>query len=284
MKTILLPTDFSRNAWNAIEYALHFFKDEKCKFYVLNTYTPAFYRLDYLLGGPAMSAIPDFGLDISLEGLENTLKRIEKEYSNPKHTFETVSSFNTLSEEIKECPERKKVDMVVMGTQGASGAKEFFLGSNTVHALRKSKVPILVVPNVYKFVPIKDILLSTGYESKYKPEELEPLLAIVARFKAKLHVLHALEDFELTPSQKDNKTYLKQIFNVLKDIIFVDSTEEYMPNIVHAYIEKNQIGLVVMMNRKHHFLDQLLLRHHVDMVGYHSDIPFLVLPDTSEIS
>ncbi|NDV44123.1 universal stress protein [Flagellimonas sediminis] len=284
MKNMLLPTDFSRNAWNAIEYALHFFKDEKCKFYILNTYTPAFYRMDYLLGGPAMSAVPDFGLDISLEGLENTVKRIEKEYKNPNHSFEMISSFNTLSDEIREFSERRKVDMVVMGTQGATGAKEFFLGSNTVHVLRKSKVPVLVVPRSYDFKPIKDVLLPTGYESKYKAEELEPLMAIATRFKAKLHVLHALEDFELTPSQKDNKSYLKQMFKNLQDIVFVDTTEEYMPNIVHTYIEKNHVGLVVMMNRKHQFLDQLLLRHHVDMLGYHCDIPFLVLRDTSELS
>ncbi len=70
MKNILLPTDFSRNAWNAIAYALHFLKDEPCIFYLLNTYTPAFYRADYLIGGPAVSAIPDIRVDVSLAGLD----------------------------------------------------------------------------------------------------------------------------------------------------------------------------------------------------------------------
>ena len=283
MKRILLPTDFSKDAWNAIEYALHFFKEEKCMFYILNTYTPAFYRIDYLMGGPAMSAIPDVGVDISLEGLENTLKRIEEQYNNPNHTFEILSSFNTLPDEVHDISERKKLDMVVMGTQGASGAKEFFMGSNTVHVIRKAIVPVLAVPQAYEYKEIKNMLMPTGYETKYKPNELKPLVDTVKRFKANLHVVHALEDYKLTDLQKDNKEHLKDIFRTLPDVVFTDSTGEYMPNIVHSYIDKNNIGLVAMMNRKHTFLGQLLLKHHVDVVGYHCQVPFLVLPDTSEL-
>ncbi len=49
MKKILLPTDFSENALNAIDYALQLFKDEKCAFFILNTYTPMIYNYEYQL-------------------------------------------------------------------------------------------------------------------------------------------------------------------------------------------------------------------------------------------
>src|SRR5680860_985783 len=78
MKNILIPTDFSPNAWNAVVYAMQFLKDENCKFYFLHTYTPSFYRLDYMIGGPEFSAIPDYEVDVSVEGLEKTIK-------NPTH-------------------------------------------------------------------------------------------------------------------------------------------------------------------------------------------------------
>ena len=78
MKKILLPTDFSDSAWNAITYAMDFFKNEVCTFYLLHAYTPAFYRMDYILGGPMFSAIPDAEVDISLAGLEKTLLRYKK--------------------------------------------------------------------------------------------------------------------------------------------------------------------------------------------------------------
>ena len=107
MKKILIPTDFSRNAWNAICYALDFFKNEACTFYFLHTYTPAFYRMDYMLGGPAYSAIPDVGIDISIAGLEKTLKDVQEQFPNPNHTYETISAFNTLTDEINELSEKE---------------------------------------------------------------------------------------------------------------------------------------------------------------------------------
>ncbi|MEZ4811617.1 MAG: universal stress protein [Allomuricauda sp.] len=283
MKKIILPTDFSKNAWNAIDYALHFFKDEKCVFYLLNTYTPAFYRVDYLVGGPVQSAIPDVGVDISLKGLEYALERINKEYKNPNHQFETLSAFNILSDEVQELCESQKIDMVVMGTQGASGAKEFFLGSNTVHVIRKAPAPVLAVPKEYRFKPIEKVLLPTGYWSKYRSEEVEPLIMLIKRMGATLHVVHAAEGHTLTKVQLENKGHLLRLLKGIPTV-FHDVAEDYMPNIVHSYVKKNSIGLIAMMNRKHSFLDRLVLKQNVDSVGYHSEVPFLVLRDTSELS
>ena len=48
MKNILLPTDFSDNSWNAIQYAVELFKDEKCNFFLLNTYTPIIYNVEFM--------------------------------------------------------------------------------------------------------------------------------------------------------------------------------------------------------------------------------------------
>ncbi|WP_396590174.1 universal stress protein [Allomuricauda sp. R78024] len=282
MKKILLPTDFSKNAWNAIDYALQFFENEACLFYVLNTYTPSFYRVDYMVGGPVHSAIPDVGVDLSLGGLEHTLLRIEKKYKNPKHQFETLSAFNTPTDEIKEVCETKDIDMVVMGTQGASGAKELFLGSNTVHVIRKSKRPVLAVPVEYDFRKITQVLLPTDYASKYNLNELEPLLEIVSKNKALLHVVHAVEEDDLTPIQLENQEHLKVLLKGLS-VVFQDITDAYMPNVVHSYVEKNDMDLIVMMNKKHSFLERLLLKQNVDSIGYSSTVPFLVLHDTSEI-
>ena len=283
MKKILLPTDFSKNAWNAIDYALHFFKNEHCTFYLLNAYTPSFYRVDYMFGGPAQSALPDIGVDLSIEGLEYALKRIEKKYKNPFHQFKTISAFNTLTDEVREVCADKNIDMVVMGTQGASGAKEFFMGSNTVHVLRKAPVPVLAVPTEYDFKDISKIGLPTDYWSKYKPKEIAPLLDLVRKFGATLYVVHVVEEHDLTPAQLDNRKHLEHLLNGIPTI-FEDITDAYMPNGLHTYVDRNSIGLLAMMNRKHSFLERLVLKQNVDAVGYHSAVPFLVLPDTSEIA
>ncbi|WP_350285334.1 universal stress protein [uncultured Croceitalea sp.] len=282
MKKILLPTDFSKNAFNAISYGLQLFKDDECTFYLLNTYTPRFYRVDYLIGGPPVSTIPDMGVDLSLEGLKRTRERVEKEFPNPKHQFKTISVFNTLTAQIQETCESEQIAMVIMGTQGASGAEEFFLGSNTVHVIRKSDCPVLAVPEDYTFKGIDQILFPTDYASKYKIEELEPLQQMALKFNAVIHVVHAVEDDDITARQLKNKAFLKEQLKEYK-VVFQDVTKQYMPNVVHNYTDKNQIDLIVMMNKRHSFLDRLLLKQNVDVIGYSSSVPFLVLRDTSEI-
>ena len=281
MKNILLPTDFSNNAWNAICYALEFFKTEKCEFQILHTYTPTFYRMDYLMGGPTFSAIPDKGVDIAQAGLDKTLVDIKLKFNNPKHTFKTLSAFNTLTNEILELSETKDFDLIVMGTQGATGAKAIFLGTNTVHVIRKSKIPILVVPVGYEFKEINSIIFPTDYEQLYQDKDLKLLINLLNTHNAKLTILHVKEEYDLVDEQKVNKKALMDYFkNINPD--FVEERGKLMPEAIRTYIEEHQSGLLVMMSRKHSFLERLTVKSNVDFIGYHTTIPFLVIPETSE--
>lgn len=281
MNTVLIPTDFSRNAWHAISYALLFFKDETSTFYLLHTYSPAFYRMDYMMGGPAVSAIPDVGIEISLAGLETTLAEVKKEFPNRRHRFETLSAFNTLTDEVREITRKKGIDLVVMGTKGASGAKQLFLGSNTVFVIRKAEVPVLVVPEDVAYHPVRTILFPSDYLSRYRPEELEPVLHIARMHQSRLILLHVRENSGLTDAQKDNKAHLERSLQEL-DYETVEETGELMPDAVLKYTEEHPIDLLVMMNRRHSFLERLLVRQNVDQIGFHVKVPFLVVPDSTE--
>ena len=283
MKTILIPTDFSENAWHAISYAMNFFKDEYCTFYLLHTYSPAFYRMDYVVGGPAFSAIPDVGVDISLMGLEKTVEDIKKTWANIRHRFEVVSSFNTLTDEVNELVSGKGIDLVVMGTQGASGAKEVFLGSNTVFVIRKARTPVMAIPEKVKYHPVRNILFPSDYLSAYRPEDLEPVLQIARMHQARFTLLHVNEVNGLTEVQKDNKSHLERHLEEL-DYETVELDGQLMPDAVLRYIEEHPVDLLVMMNRRHSFFERLLIRQNVDQIGFHVQIPFVVVPDTSETS
>lgn len=281
MNTILIPTDFSRNAWHAISYALMFFKNETSTFYLLHTYSPAFYRMDYMMGGPAVSAIPDVGVDISLAGLETTLAEVKKEFPNPRHRFETLSAFNTLTDEVREVIRKKGIDLVVMGTKGASGAKQLFMGSNTVFVIRKAQVPVLVVPEDVAYHPVRNILFPSDYLSRYRPEELEPVLHIARMHQSRILLLHVRENSGLSDAQKDNKAHLERCLEEL-DYETVEETGELMPDAVLKYTEEHPIDLLVMMNRRHSFLERLLVRQNVDQIGFHVKVPFLVVPDSTD--
>ena len=279
---ILLPTDFSKNSGNAISYAMELFKNEKCNFFFLHTYTPSFYRMDYMLGGPLFSAIPDSDVDISLAGLEKTLKDVKKSYNNPKHSYNVISAFNTLTDEINEVTIEKEIDMVVMGTQGATGAKEIFLGTNTVYALRKAIAPVLVIPENYTFQKIQKILLPSDYLSNYKDNELSTAIKMVKMNKAKLIVLHVKEEYDLTASQEENKMALYRRLDGLSTTL-TELKGSLMPNAILNYVQKNGIDLLMMMNRKHSFFERIFEKQNVDQIGFHIKIPFLVIRDTAKV-
>ena len=65
MKKILLPTDFSENSWNAIQFALHFFKDQRCNFILLNTYTPIIYQFEYMQSSTTQFRVMDAAKETS---------------------------------------------------------------------------------------------------------------------------------------------------------------------------------------------------------------------------
>ena len=279
---ILLPTDFSKNSGNAISYAMELFKNEKCNFFFLHTYTPSFYRMDYMLGGPMFSAIPDSGVDISLAGLEKTLKDVKKSYKNPNHSYNIISAFNTLTDEINEVTIEKEIDMVVMGTQGATGAKEIFLGTNTVYVLRKAIAPVLVIPENYTFQKIEKILLPSDYLTNYKDNELSTAIKMVKMNKAKLIVLHVKEEYDLTASQEENKMALYRRLDGLSTTL-TELKGSLMPNAILNYVQKNGIDLLMMMNRKHSFFERIFEKQNVDQIGFHIKIPFLVIRDTAKV-
>ncbi len=282
MKNILIPTDFSRNAWNAIEYAMEFFKDQRCTFFFLHTYTPSFYRMDYVLGGPSFSAIPDKGLDISQAGLEQTVEKTKMQYANPNHTFEMVSAFNILTDEINEVSRDKDIDLVVMGTQGATGAKEIFLGSNTVYVIRKAAIPLLAIPNNYSFLSINKILFPTDYLTQYKEEELALLIEFTKLHNASVTVLHVQEESGLTESQLEHKNHLRNIVAQIPHTM-QELRGANMPDAVIDYAHTFEMDLITMMNRKHSFLERLMVRQNIDQIGFHVKVPLLVIRDTAKI-
>lgn len=281
MKKILLPTDFSDNAWNAIVYALEFFKNEACEFHILHTYTPTFYRADYMIGGPIYTAIPDVGVDIAQAGLDKTLVDIKLKFKNPKHKFKAFSAFNTLTNEVTELTETKDFDLIVMGTQGATGAKEIFLGTHTVHVLRKSKIPVLVIPKGCTSREIKSILFPTDYATPYKKEDLQYILDVAKMHHAKLTILNVKDNYSLTDGQIANQKSLADYFGAL-DHEFKQIKGQLMPDAIHEFVSQHNIALLAMMNRKHSFLERLRVKPNVDSIGYHTKIPFLAIRDTWE--
>ncbi len=276
MKKILLPTDFSENSINAIKYAVQLFKNEKCTFHLLNTYTPILYDNEYLVYNASQPTLTEIYKNNSQKGLSRVLRKIRKEFPNEKHEFKKISSFNMLSDEIKEQVKEKEIDLVVMGTQGATGAEEILFGTHTVHAIQKTKCPLLAIPSHYEYRPPKEILFPTDYETDL-PALLNILKEIASRNSSNIHILHVHFGPGLSKEQESNKKALGEMFKD-QGHHFYSIAEKSVTRVIYDFQEDNPIDLLAMVNNKHSFFENLLFRPVVTEIGFHVKVPFLVIP------
>jgi len=281
MKTIILPTDFSKNAYNAISYALQLFSKEECTFFLVNTYTPAIYQSEYILHSPGQIGLGDIYQSQSEENLKALKKKLLKEFKNPKHHFVTHSAFNILIDEIVELARTEKADLIIMGTQGATGAKEIFLGSHTVHVIKKAPCPVLAVPAGFAYVPPEEILFPTDFEVNYKEAQLSILLHLAKMHGSTFDVIHISTGFDLTVKQEKNKQSLAAMLKK-NTHHFHDLPGQEIIEGINSFQASKKVTMLVMIQNKHTFLERLFIEPVVKKIGFHVTIPFMVLPHPNE--
>tara|TARA_R110000868_G_scaffold136879_1_gene350054 strand:+ start:30982 stop:31821 length:840 start_codon:yes stop_codon:yes gene_type:complete len=276
MKKILLPTDFSDNSFEAIGYALRLFKNINCRFFLMHTYIPPVYNAEYLVGSPGLIGLGDVMQETSRTQLEKLKNRLQKEYNNPKHSFEVHTAFNTLLNEVMETVESEGIDLVVMGTKGATGAEEILFGTNTVHIIKKAICPVLVVPPNFEYENPLEILFPTDFDIAYNKKILAPLLDIADEHGSQINVLHVSTGYELTENQEKQKDGLEKILE--KRAQFHDVSSNEIINAINAFQAKEKINLLVMVQNKHTFFERLFIEPVIKKIGFHVTIPFMVIP------
>ena len=275
MKKILLPTDFSDNAWSAVVYALKLYVKKECTFYFINSCKTEASAMSNM-SNKLLSIIKDTAMKDLLE-----LKRMARiANANEMHSFEIILSSESLIDAIKRVIKTHNIDTVVMGTKGASKTKEIFFGSNTVNALKKIKrCPILVVPDEYNFVEPHQIAFPTDYNKLYDDKVLNPLKNISKLYNSKIRILHIEEENELSETQELNIKRLDE------NLSLFENTFHWMPNynkkaaVINDFIEELEIDILVMVNHKHSFIENIINEPVVKKIGFHPVIPFLVIPE-----
>jgi nucleotide-binding universal stress UspA family protein len=284
MKRILLPTDFSENAYNAISYAVQLYKDIKCKFYILHTYTPV-----SISAGRMVDNYSSFDLqDITKETAERKLKgiedRLKTEFNNANHTFITMVSFNTLTSEMVEVVKKKEIDFVIMGTKGATGAKEIFIGSNTMQTIKNLKCPVIAIPSGFKYEKPSEILFPTDY----KIHKANKYLSLIKELcennnNSKLHILNVSQDISLKEKQEQTETFLDDFFKETKHLFHNTENQDLVKAII-TFKKTYKINFLIMVHNEHNFFENLFFKPVVNQMVYHTNIPFLVIPSEDQIN
>ncbi|WP_422079529.1 universal stress protein [Ulvibacterium sp.] len=280
-KRILLPTDFSKNALNAIRYALSLYGNQRCDIYFLNAYQVHGYSIDSMMVPEPGEKFYEAAKKRSEEGFEKLKEILKLHGQNEKHTYHTISTYNSLLYAIKNTIAKKDIDIVVMGTKGATGSDTILFGTNTVDAMERiTECPVMAIPEQVTFATPKEIVFPTDYITGFKRRELNHLKEISKLHGSFIRVLHIKENPELSRIQESNKILLEAIledvnhsFHMLNDIKVHTG--------IAAFIESRGSDMIAFVNRKHRFFGSMLSKPLVKQLGYHSRIPILALNDYS---
>lgn len=275
---VLLPTDFSENAWNAISYAIDFFKSKECNFYLLHVN-----RIENMVVGtesymPTTDVIEEVFVKPSRNKLRQLLKEISEHHkTNKKHSFYTLTDNYFFLESVRKHVEEKKIDMIVMGTKGASGLKEFIVGSNTGDIITKVKCTTLVVPEDAKYNQLEEIAFPSDFNLSYDISILKPLTDVIKDTKSNLRIIHIQnKDASLNPEQQNNKELLNDYFEEFNPS-FHFLTNKKVEDAIQCFVESRNIDMIVMVAKNLNYFQNILFHTKVEKITYHTDVPFLVL-------
>jgi len=272
-KNVLLPTDFSDNAWSAAVYALKLYAEEECDFYFLHA---------SIIKVSMMSNISNKLNRTMLENALNDLNELkymaEKASVNANHNFHIILNECDLDDAIEIALQKHHIDLVVMGTKGATKAKGMFFGSNTVNLIKATKTcPILIVPDEFDFVKPEQIAFPTDFKRFYG-EELLPLKRIAELHNSKIRIVHISNENNFEKNQDYNlamlKVYLEDYphtFHWMPD--YDEKTKE-----INDFIEELDINILTMINYKHSFIENIIKEPIVKKIGFKPIVPFLVIP------
>ncbi|KAA5823571.1 universal stress protein [Algibacter amylolyticus] len=276
MKHILLPTDFSKNSINAIHYALKLFKNEDCQFYILNIQKASSFISDNMMAVNSSTTIYKTLIDAAKKSISNILTTIKKSYNNQRHEFHSIVDYDNFIDSINQVSQKHSIDLIVMGTKGASGLEKVLFGSNTVRVMQRCLVPVLAIPNGYSYNGIDRLAFITTNSKQFKTGELDILTQFVNQNNAALDVLHLSDENNLLYRAQDNTDFFSSHFNNLKHH-YLNTTSSKLFKDVSAFIKEDYIDILAIVNKKHSFLERLFTTHTVERLAFKIDIPLLVL-------
>jgi nucleotide-binding universal stress UspA family protein len=275
MKRLLVPTDFSPCADNAINFAVGIAKVLSAEIVLLNVYEHA------------GSTYTDYvGLDKEFRATmmnERLLKLKQLQKSMEETEGITVSLLQyegSIKENIIRSSTDINADIIIMGTLGNGGIKERLWGSSTAAVIGASKIPVVAVPIEYDGV-LPDKILFTTNHFEGSPRILDPLFELAATNMAQVFVaLFSSGTAEGAAAAKELVEYGQQLQESYHDQSLITEylTGNDFENAIEQYVDRNDIKLLAMVTYQRSFFERLFYPSMSKKMSYHTRIPLLVIP------
>ncbi len=277
MKNILIPTDFSYNAWNALEYAATVFKQEPCQFFILNVYDMDYGNRATLTAEGIDNYQFEGNKEKSVLGLKEWMKKTEDMDLHKETAFHSISTLNDLLPAMQETVKDHAIDLVVMGTKGVSNYETKVYGSNAINTMEHmDDCPILSVPSHAEVNNIREIVLPTDYHIKYDKKHLDELKLFMQACKAELRVLHVGDDRNLTATEKENKRSLESKLQGTPHTFHHLSGSDVNETVRH-FIDSRGSEMMAFGNKRHTFISKLFSSNMTMEFGMFSKVPLFVM-------
>ncbi len=274
LKKILIPIDFSETSLLAIEhaaFAAQLYKADLVLLHVVEKYWEKFSVIT-----------PEIQVDVPVDFMESIEKKLEEMAGDIRSKYgvksDCITAVGSIFSEVMNISKEKEVDLIVMGTHGASGIAEFFIGSNTYKVVTKAPCPVLSVQGTTTKFGYKDILLPID-DSMHSRQKVNHAVVLAKQFASKIHVLGLPDkDFDEV-EMKVFEVKLTQIqeyahkCGVLCDKASVIGTNQAKMTL--DYANSHQTDLIVIMTDQEESITGRLLGTYAQQVVNHSKIPVM---------
>jgi len=262
MSTILVPTDFSKNARAALRYAIRLCKQMESDLIVFHCSHVSAYALSAATTEEQMTLLLKEDEGHKMEKLQEHVDKAYKhlELKVPESTRYMVAYNPMFVEKTLEIAQENKVSLIVMGTHGASGITKFFFGSNTSVMISKSDIPVLAIPESQQYETLEEIVFASDLESF--SFELTQLMPFAQATNSTINVLYM--DYHMDPDGNKIKAAVEIIekmpYKKIKLKVQPATIETSLVAQVKKYLSNHKPQCLVMFTRQRTLWDRLFLK------------------------
>jgi nucleotide-binding universal stress UspA family protein len=271
-KKILVPTDFSETAENALRAAMLLAQKEKAAIYLVH-FCQKLVELD-AIGEPMFQPNEQ---EVASEHAKDQLLRIKHSarIAYPELHFHVLVNGGFLENEIAGLCKENDIDLIVCGTNGTDWLGEHFLGTNASSMVQVSTIPILVIPQKANFTRLKKIVFSTDFQSA-DGEILKKIVGLAQNFEASIQAIHISQKLANgAPALALFKEIVQQS-NYL-DVSYKDLVDgELSSKFLNSYLKNENADLLVMTTTGKNTLERILYGSFTREMVCHSEHPLLI--------
>ena len=271
MKTIIVPTDFSPIATNAMNFAADMAININASLLLLHVY-----QVPVSMTDVPVVMVSSEELRKNTEAKMQELKNAIMQTTSGKIKIYTDVRMGDVSDEIKDVCKHIKPFAVIMGTRGASGIERILFGSTTLTAIRHLTWPVIVVPPEKEYgTGIKKIGFACDFEKVIETTPIQFIKNMVKEFGAELHVLNV--DYESKHFKPETPEESLMLHTLLEDLNpnyhFINHAD--IEDGINEFVDENNIDLLITIPKKHKLLDSLFKQSSTKQLVTQSHVPVM---------